>query len=511
MNKHTLDYSTVITFETLPGKRIELYSNKFPSWFGMDSTRHAYNTNIERLRRRDSASQIVYIIESIGDPFVCSTASTFVNPIDETTARPILHPSRNIKTRRSKAEMRGNLELAYSTCCAYSALVMSYVFYQALRECRIKKKLNEFLKCVKKVLLKFKTNNYSTADESHATLVELEFLHMGINGYNNKGENVYDNTSLISRARRCPTEEAIPTQFGVYLVSIVSDIMNGGCNTYHHFMIFILGDRCIIYDSWLGGGGQGNRCSWTRDVLLADFIYIFNTMNSPQTTVDIKEEILLKFFAAPYLRGANAYKRDYKFRYYSKSHFQSLIDLNRAMVREAIVTQSYDQKYNKDIQKGLQGIFFTPEKFTRVSKIQEEDMDMSQWVPFHKLQHMKRKTRQMQEKPIGSNMTIGRIRKLERLRRRSEREREREAHMRMQGMPRMRRMQGEDEGETIFLGQRQQEGQKFATVEEMRRAEARMQTSSSDEDEGETIFLGYGMRKNKKNKSKRKRRNINNK
>ena len=181
------------------------------------------------------------------------------------------------------------------------------------------------------------------------------------------------------------------------------------------------------------------------------------------------------------------------------------------MVREAIVTQSYDQKYNKDIQKGLQGIFFTPEKFTRVSKIQEEDMDMSQWVPFHKLQHMKRKTRQMQEKPIGSNMTIGRIRKLERLRRRSEREREREAHMRMQGRPRMRRMQGEDEGETIFLGQRQQEGQKFATVEEMRRAEARMQTSSSDEDEGETIFLGYGMRKNKKNKSKRKRRNINNK
>ena len=379
---------------------------------------------------------------------------------------------------------------------------MSYAFQKAFRECK-GKLMKQFFKCVKKVLIKFITTDYSNTvgnEANHAKLVELEFLHMGINGYNNNGENVYDANSLISRSNMCPPGETMPRDNGIYLFSIILNPRNGGCSTYHHFMVFILGDQCIIYDTWLGGP-QGNRCNWTRVLTREDFEYIFETMNSPQTSVDIKEEIILKIFAGPYLRGygyKGGYKKDFKFRYYSQLHFEQLLDINTGMVREIIIP-NIGLKYDKPTQKEIQRVSYTQANIDRVSGFEHGMEDISDWHNARRLERIKQKTQRMRQKIPGVGMTLGQFRNQGRLQRR--REREAQTGQLLPSFADMRREAAELRPAEARM-QGEQEGQKFPTVAEMRRAEAHMQLQDDQ---------GFGIRKNKKNKSKRKRRNINNK
>jgi len=52
---------------------------------------------------------------------------------------------------------------------------------------------------------------------------------------------------------------------------------DGGCTTYHHFIVITIEDYCIISDSW--AGASGCRPLWTRLMLKLDLLDVLNKLN----------------------------------------------------------------------------------------------------------------------------------------------------------------------------------------------------------------------------------------
>ena len=377
-----IEFKTEI--QLFEGMHVTLYSNNFPKHYDVTGVEHSYN--IERVPEtdinNDDVLRVVGLIDTMGHQFVCSTASTFTNPFDVPT-NAIKPVSYHGQMRRADAGVPGNLPLAFSTCCAYSALVMSYIFYKAFKICN-EPSQDTFLTCVKKVFTKFTTTNYSNTPKNinnHKILVEIEFLHMGINGYNGNQANVYGNDSIISRISSCPRQNVMPEENGVYLFSIVSEIYpSGGCGTAHHFILYIIEEYCIIYDTWLGGS-QGSRCNWSRVISKTDFRNIFNIMNDMRYPPEIKEQIILAFFAGPNkpidartpAPGYHDTRYNYQFRYYHPKDFQLLLDLNEELVNRYVVA-NLEVKYDPLTQQRFQSIVFDNDNVQRFIR-QQQDLE----------------------------------------------------------------------------------------------------------------------------------------
>jgi hypothetical protein len=342
-----------------------LYSDKFPSFYYPDGNVLGLQTyEISPVFFSKDIKYTFNTINTLGNDFVCKTASVFNDRIDPITSRK--SSSKRDLSRRDKSGMSKKIELAYSICCAYSALVMAYAFVKARTYCfEFGQQIKDVDVCMKKFLNGLQTGTYAN-EENKTILLEIERLHMGINGYNREGTNVYGNESIISRSNNCPPEHPMLTEDGVYLFSIVSNFHTRtdgreGCGTAHHFMVYKINNYCIIYDTWLGGY-QGNRCNWTRIISTEQFIFLINLMNDPRTSVDEKEFIILMIFAGPNKNGAGYHDPlyNYQFRYYSEPEFAELIDKNTELVRDYI--QQYPPlQYHKGTQKHFQRQVYQPQ------------------------------------------------------------------------------------------------------------------------------------------------------
>jgi hypothetical protein len=353
---------------------VTLWSNEFPSFYNSGGNVYDLTNSTFEIDSNGFPEDILHIfntINTLGNDFVCNTGSIFNNRIDPSSGMPV-KPSKRTLDRRDETGMDDKLELAYSICCAYSALVMAYAFVKAIIKCTSTKSSESIQVCIKKFLNGLVTAKNAN-EENKKNLLEIETLHMGINAYNGKKTNVYGDNSVIGRINKCPTGINLQDD-GVHLFSIVSQFYSIpgtndiGCGTAHHFMVYKMGIYCIIYDTWLGGP-QGSRCNWTRILSTDQFIYLIDLMNHTETSIDIKEEIILKIFAGPNKNG-QGYKHDYYFRYYTQGELVELIEKNSQLVREYI--QQYPlYKHDKDAQQYFQReVYGQPPKQIRQPEIQ---------------------------------------------------------------------------------------------------------------------------------------------
>ena len=95
---------------------------------------------------------------------------------------------------------------------------------------------------------------------------------------------------------RCP-ENTILSQ-GINLVSLTGPIVDGGCTTYHHFIVYVHNDYCIIFDSW-AGGVDGCRGPWIRIMKTIDLQKLFNAINDNSNNHIFLTEVFKNYFNAP--------------------------------------------------------------------------------------------------------------------------------------------------------------------------------------------------------------------
>lgn len=328
---------------------IILWSNVFPSFYHSNGNMYDVTNNtfeIEPTGISRSVKKIFYLIDFLGNSIVCNTSKIFSNPIDPSTGMTI-PLSKNELKRRNNAGLP-LAEKAQAICCAYSALVMTYAFIEATKMCSssLTLGLEKFVDCVRRFLTKLKRSK-----PQDGILLEIETLHTSINAYNYFKQNLYGDVSEISRLNNCPGGIELKRN-GIHLFSLVSQFYtNGGCGTGHHFMVYVIDDFCIIYDTWMGGS-QGNRCNWTRLISTDQFIYLINLMNDTQTEKNIKEEIILTIFAGPNKNG-QGYNDDYYFRYYSEYEMMFLIEKNKIIVDKyrRDPSFSHDKQFQQLVQK----------------------------------------------------------------------------------------------------------------------------------------------------------------
>jgi hypothetical protein len=100
----------------------------------------------------------------------------------------------------------------------------------------------------------------------------------------------------------CPIETELVE--GINLVSLTGPIssVDGGCDTYHHFTVYVLGNYSIIFDSW-AGGDDGCREPWIRIMQTDDLQNLFHQINTYPNSHDFLTEVFKNYFNAPNKQG----------------------------------------------------------------------------------------------------------------------------------------------------------------------------------------------------------------
>ena len=115
-------------------------------------------------------------------------------------------------------------------------------------------------------------------------------LISGYAGFNGMGWNT-----------NCPTYTQLVE--GINLVSLTGPIsVDGGCGTYHHFTVYVLGNYSIIFDSW-AGGDDGCREPWIRIMQTDDLQNLFDEIKTYPNSHDFLTEVFKNYFNAPNKQG----------------------------------------------------------------------------------------------------------------------------------------------------------------------------------------------------------------
>ena len=107
----------------------------------------------------------------------------------------------------------------------------------------------------------------------------------------------------------CPTYTKLVE--GINLVSLTGQILSvdGDCETYHHFTVYVLNNYSIIFDSW-AGGDDGCREPWIRIMQTDDLQNLFDEINTNPNDYKFFTEVFKNYFNAPNERGK--FKVDYE-------------------------------------------------------------------------------------------------------------------------------------------------------------------------------------------------------
>ena len=91
-----------------------------------------------------------------------------------------------------------------------------------------------------------------------------------------------EGTNILTFYQRLP-----PQQF----------VLKPDCSTYHHFIVYKIGDYCILIDSWAGMGGH--RGEWARIMNTGDVYSLLNQIGSTQY-IEETNQLLNEYFIVPH-------------------------------------------------------------------------------------------------------------------------------------------------------------------------------------------------------------------
>ena len=202
---------------------------------------------------------------------------------------------------------------AFIECCGFSAAIIAAYLFILTTLCKQKKR-SKIMKCFNKgyfdheiqtgFWLKYKDETISINEQNiHEKLYMVFMLLSGYAGFYHMGWNA-----------RCPMHRELDQGInlvsltGYPLVSLTGD-PSVSCATFHHFIVYVFEEYCIIFDSW-AGGEHGCRDPWIRIMKLDDMQRLINYINdlnnplppdSPLITKipEIRTEIFKNFFNAP--------------------------------------------------------------------------------------------------------------------------------------------------------------------------------------------------------------------
>lgn len=91
---------------------------------------------------------------------------------------------------------------------------------------------------------------------------------------------------------------------GVYLVAFYDRIDFGldDCNTFHHFIVYIHNEFCILIDSW--SGKKGSREEWLRIMKTSDMKRVLESINTTESLSSLNK-LLNIFFCIPHGNDGN--------------------------------------------------------------------------------------------------------------------------------------------------------------------------------------------------------------
>ena len=216
--------------------------------------------------------------------------ATSTETIESTSACSLpTSSSTHISTSIGRSNKKSFIE-----CCGFSASIVSAQLWILMLLCN--QRHQQLMDC-------FKISYFNKILKNGFNLTYNEEL-IYINKYNIH-QKLYRFFMLISGYakfkgigwnERCP-ENTILSQ-GINLVSLTGPIVDGGCDTYHHFTVYVNKGYCIIFDSW-AGGDDGCRGPWIRIMQTNDLQNLFNEINDYSNDYNFLTEIFKNYFNAP--------------------------------------------------------------------------------------------------------------------------------------------------------------------------------------------------------------------
>ena len=99
------------------------------------------------------------------------------------------------------------------------------------------------------------------------------------------------------------------TENGVYLVALYDRAEYGmdDCNTFHHFIVYIHDEFCILIDTW--ACDKGSRKEWVRIMKTIDFQRVIKFINTTDD-LNVLNTCLNIFFCIPHGNDGNEYPND---------------------------------------------------------------------------------------------------------------------------------------------------------------------------------------------------------
>ena len=188
-----------------------------------------------------------------------------------------------------KLKQEGCSDKVHESCCGFTAPIFACILNQYL----IHYRKYEPLEADKLILINMAKSYYKSISGYERSPTGVGIICKGFSE-NNFSEN------------------------GVYLVALYDrrDYGFDDCNTFHHFIVYIHNEFCILIDSW--ASQKGSREEWLRIMKTSDMKRVLKYINSTENIYSLNEWLNI-FFCIPH--GNNGSDPDSK-SYYHDSFYE---------------------------------------------------------------------------------------------------------------------------------------------------------------------------------------------